>query len=745
VIVHPQVNDHRPRLNPFIFPSDTDFRFIMLFVVTIAATLLVYSFLYGVFPTNAQVLDRAYISCHNQACVISAYQVVAEWAGLGVALLLSAAGAIYWLFPIWKIWRGGFKPLHSSNMPPDLMELLSDLCRLSGVPRPPTFLLNPYSSASSGVAFGRFGRRYIVLHRGMMILFQSDRPAFRAIVLHELAHLRNADIDKTYFTISIVWSFVLTVLLPWVVSLFLGGWTADLIFTLGWRVLVLTVSIYLIRNAILRTREVYADVRASMWDGPQGALDRIFQSMPRPKVSPWRLWLRTHPDPEKRWLVLEDTFSLFRQSFWDAFVAGIIVTIILSNVVFFVSLIIPVYAGMANLREIATGIIAAPLVAGIVGLGMWRAVFAKQARSEGQPGILQVTLGLVLGLLLGQPLSLGAFGQASGFFLGWEETHLFPTLPELTLSFLAQAFLILLAGVFLLILMFLFLRWAALGATIWLTIAGRAPSPRRFYWLWLVIASGVVGILLAELSFYSQISRETLITPILQQRIQADLGVPTSNPVIVTLYFVVNGLTLDPFIALLFAGLWAYPLAGWFWRRRMTTVGDASWAFLDTSSQPRQDIPLYQAPFRLRLALIVGLAGGLAYCAIILFFIYGLKIHLTVADGMLLAVLLQGGIAPIVAGSARRLPVLHGLFAAFVAGCIMSIGLTAIVLFNQDHITLAVAWKVIARLHGDDGVFRTIINGGAFLALLVGPIVSALASWVRRLQSRQQKVFKPAA
>ena len=291
--------------------------------------------------------------------------------------------------------------------------------------------------------------------------------------------------------------------------------------------------------------------------------------------------------------------------------------------------------------------------------------------------------------------------------------------------------------------MFLFLRWVTTGATVWLAIAGRAPSPRRFYWLWLVIASGVVGILLAELSFYSQISRETLITPILQQRIQADLGVPTSNPVIVTLYFVVNGLKLDPFIALLFAGLWAYPMASWFWRRRMTTVGDASWAFLDTSSQPRQGTSLFQEPFRLRLALIMGLAGGLAYCAITLLFIYGLKIDLTRADGMLLAVLLQGGIALIVAGSSRRLPVLHGLFAAFVAGCVMSIGLTSIVLFNQHQISLAVAWKVIARLHGNDGVYMTIINGGAFLALLVGPIVSALASWVRRLQSRQQKIYKP--
>lgn len=770
MIAYTQVNDHRPRLNPFIFPSDTDFRFVMLMVATIAATLLVYSFLYGVIPTNVQALYGAYSSCYNTAlaahpgntfgdlrdffatyesCVIPAYQVVAGWAGLGVALLLSVTGVIYWLFPIWKIWRGGFKPLHSGNTPPGMMELLSDLCRLSEVSRPTVFLLNPYSSATSGVAFGRFGRRYIVLHRGLVMLFQTDRPAFRAIVLHELAHLRNADVDKTYFTISIVWSFVFTVLLPWVVSLFLVHWTVDEIVNIGWRVLALTVVIYFIRNAVLRTREVYADARASIWDSPHGALGRILQAISHPKGSRWRRWIRTHPDPEKRRLVLEDTSSLFRQSFWDTFVAGLIVAIVLSNIAAFVDLFISPNTGMpflnTNIGIIATGITAAPLVAGIVGLGTWRAVFAKQARGEDQPGILRVTLGLTLGLLLGQPLSLAALLGEPGFFLGWVDTSvILPTLQQFTLPFLTKVIVILLAGVFLLILMFLFLRWVATGATIWLAVAGRASSPHRFYWLWLVIASGVVGTLLGELSFSSQISQGILATPILQQTIQAGLSVPTQNPVIVTLYFVVNALALDPFIALLFIGFWVYPLASWFCRRRMTTISDASWAFLDTPSQPRQITPSYQAPFRLRLALIVGLAGGLAYCAILLLFEKGLKRDLSIDETTLLAVLLQGGIAAIVASIIQRLPVLHGLFAAFVAGCTMGIGLIGTILLYQDHVNLVVIWKVITRLN-DDGVFATTLNEGAFLALLVGLVVSALAALVRRLQLGNQKGYKPVA
>src|SRR5207237_10041446 len=77
-------------------------------------------------------------------------------------------------------------------------------------------------------------------------------------------------------------------------------------------------------------------------------------------------------------------------------------------------------------------------------------------------------------------------------------------LQALSLPFLTQSFLVLLASLLLLILMFFFLRWTTLDATLWLAIASRTSSPRRFYWLWLVIASGVAGFLLGELSFYIQ-------------------------------------------------------------------------------------------------------------------------------------------------------------------------------------------------------------------------------------------------
>ena len=154
--------------------------------------------------------------------------------------------------------------------------------------------------------------------------------------------------------------------------------------------------------------------------------------------------------------------------------------------------------------------------------------------------------------------------------------------------------------------------------------------------------------------------------------------------------------------------------------------------------------PSSLVPLRTRLALMLGLAGGAAYCAILYLFKEVLKIDLSIFNAVLLAALLQGGIAAIVVGSVQRLPVFHGLFAAFVASCVMSIGLTVAILLYQPHITMAVVWRAILRLNGDS-VYTLIINEGALLALLVGLLVSALAGWLRRLWRARQRVYVPAA
>ena len=54
MIEHAETTHLKPRLNPFAFPSDTDFRFVMLITATISASFLIYNFLYTAYPANLQ-------------------------------------------------------------------------------------------------------------------------------------------------------------------------------------------------------------------------------------------------------------------------------------------------------------------------------------------------------------------------------------------------------------------------------------------------------------------------------------------------------------------------------------------------------------------------------------------------------------------------------------------------------------------------------------------------------------------
>src|SRR5205823_4879351 len=119
------------------------------------------------------------------------------------------------------------------------------------------------------------GRRYVQLDAALVDTFATDPAAFRAVVLHELAHLRNRDVDVTYLTIAIWRSFVALAVLPLVLlllhpSLFatplrwrLAELSPSLLLRAGVAMLVLAGLVYLTRNAVLRTRELYADARTA--------------------------------------------------------------------------------------------------------------------------------------------------------------------------------------------------------------------------------------------------------------------------------------------------------------------------------------------------------------------------------------------------------------------------------------------------------------------------------------------------
>ena len=581
------------RLNPFAFPSDTEFRFVLLMVAVLGSSLLLYAAIYEALPPT-----REYKRAHDARCAliadptdfsgtfaerlarVAAYsectaesdRLEAGWMLGGVVLVLAVAGGIYWTFPRRRIRQQRLAPIDSSA--PDVADYLSAMCRETLLPAWPAFVWNPLNGARSGLAFGHLRQHYVGLTGGLVKLLFTDRPAFRAVVLHELAHLRNADVDRTYFTVALWQAFLVAALLPFGVSQLVSGRPLGEIADLSWRIVPLAALVYLTRNAVLRAREVYADVRASTWDVPRDALRRSIQALREPTQSWWtRLW-RVHPDPARRVAALDDTRPLFRVHLWDALGTGVAAGIALPNVIVLLGLLLPM--PIAMVEPLAASLVCAPLAVGIVGTGVWRATFAALAEGQRPPGAARAGVALGLGLVLGQELSLAAveFSRGQGPVVG---------LPLIVLN--------LVWGGLLIAVLALFFRWVAAGASTWLEVTVDDPSPGQAYRIGLGIAGGLLAVWLGVLFFLYLAARTagSVVTAADLQTLMDAGSQPGQDPVgndavvrsAAASLFGLNLLAIASIVVLC-----AYPLGAWVWRHRRNVPTFATWAFLENSSQP---------------------------------------------------------------------------------------------------------------------------------------------------------------
>jgi Zn-dependent protease with chaperone function len=132
-----------------------------------------------------------------------------------LALMMGAAVALYWLLPAWKGRRGKMVIVADGDpLACDLAGLVAE-ARLR---RAPTFAIDPAAATTGAVVFGR-GRSHTVRLDGGLIARRLEEPErFRAVVLHELAHIRNGDVGITYATVAVWRVYVIGVLLPAVIS-----------------------------------------------------------------------------------------------------------------------------------------------------------------------------------------------------------------------------------------------------------------------------------------------------------------------------------------------------------------------------------------------------------------------------------------------------------------------------------------------------------------------------------------------
>ncbi|MFD0523493.1 M48 family metalloprotease [Paractinoplanes durhamensis] len=274
-------------------------------------------------------------------------------AGLLTVFLL--ATALYLLHPWWLVRRRRMKRLDPGMA--DVVAELDGLARAAGLARPPEWFVAPYAAAHGGQAFGLPWRYRVCLDVGLLVRYDLDRDGFRSVVRHELAHLTNRDVGRTYLTMALWWSFVVVALVPFVAITLhpdllvdprkLGSVLSGSPLSLAYRMvalLTLASAGYLVRNSILRARETCADTAVARVPDAAPALSRALSVLPwPPRYRRWQIperlaRLGPHPAPADRVVAVTAPDRATGSTWWElaglAFMVGLAlnnVTLLLGN------------------------------------------------------------------------------------------------------------------------------------------------------------------------------------------------------------------------------------------------------------------------------------------------------------------------------------------------------------------------------------------------------------------------------
>ncbi|MCM0677231.1 M48 family metalloprotease, partial [Micromonospora phytophila] len=217
-----------------------------------------------------------------QRCLGTLHADVTRQMLVGLAVLAAVTAVIYLAAP-WCERR--LRDLRRLDRMPGTEALRADLAALvreAGLRRTPTFVVSR-SARVSGNTFGTFPVRYVRLDLGLVHAHRTAPGVFRAVVLHELAHLRNADVDLTRLTIALAWAFPLGVLAPVAVN-YAGAVPAAHLLGDAWRLAVFALVVQVSAWSVLRAREFAADARLT---GADAATARAQPAADRTRAGRW--------------------------------------------------------------------------------------------------------------------------------------------------------------------------------------------------------------------------------------------------------------------------------------------------------------------------------------------------------------------------------------------------------------------------------------------------------------------------
>jgi Zn-dependent protease with chaperone function len=556
-------------------------------------------------PNSSLRLVESGASRAYEDCVRRYQDLPYSWVAGGMGTLFALALLSYWILPHWK--RRGGRLI--SVRDPELMDELAGLARQAGLKTIPDFVIDPVAASPSAVVFGHWYRHTVTLHAGLVARRQAEPDAFRAVVLHELAHIRNGDVGIAYATEALWRAFLVIVLVPYTV-LWVFPWPS--VKGLGeaveqWRtdwpeglrglfeLVILTLLVLMARADVLRTRELYADLDASRWSGAR-ALYGPSAAGVRPKGFRIRatlrrlagLW-RTHPPWAERAESLLDPETLFGVRGTTMFLTGAAANVVVLDV----SVIGSNLSLFDTWGDRLTAWTVAAVITGIAGVALWRSTTHAALVGGRIPTGLRAGIWLGLGLAIGELVTFVDAGT------GW-----LPPAPYVLLLLVVGSAAL--------------LWWAAQCAEVWIRTC-RGRSLRMVHLIGLAVMLTVLGAWFewwhAEGQLY--VGGRPVVAEH-AQIVAASLteGTAAERDALRSFWFAIGfvwelGRTPEfPVGGLL---LWLFPLAAW---ARRPVRHMPLWA---RRALPQGGLPVgvWVGLPPLRRALVPGVAGGaLAVCAV---------------------------------------------------------------------------------------------------------------------------------